>query len=119
MKKIFLAVLLCIVPLKAHSQASSSIGAGTVKCSFYNSLNEDQKNIFFNWVQGYMSGINEMTKAEKNFFINLNSPDFDYVAQQGLLKSFCLKNTNEDVLYQGIKILTQMTKMGLVVKTKP
>lgn len=118
MKKIILAGLLCLAPMKAFAQASMLNGAGAFKCSKYNDANDGLKSVFFTWVQGYMAGVNTMTSGQ-NFYINMNSPDFDYVAQQGLLTSFCLKNPNDLIAYQGLKILTQMSKMGLKVNSKP
>lgn len=121
MKKIILALILCVVPLKAHSKSVSS-GPGNFKCEKYNSSNTVLKNTFFSWVEGFMTGMNLETYAADKEFVDLGSPEFDPVAQQGLLTSLCLRHPDDLVINQALQVLVQMKKMGLTVhveETKP
>lgn len=111
-------MLLVSVPMKAYSASPAMIsGAGSVNCSDFNAKNDNQKQIFYTWMQGFMSAINAFTNKDDGFYIDLGNPNFDYIAQQGLLNSLCARNPNEPLYVQPVRILNQMRKMGLIEKS--
>lgn len=118
MKKIILAILLVSLPAKAYCEPSSMAGAGSAKCSIYNSqTREIQGSIFLPWVQGFLTALNFYNEVKLKFFVDLANPNFNYIMQEKLLDVLCAENPNEDVYVQAIKIQKEMEKMGLIVHT--
>ena len=122
MKKIILLSVLMLFPLNAFAQNYPVMGMGAAKCSMYNSLTKNPsdltyKNLYFTWVQGFLSGINEMTLRDQKASVDLNSPSFDRVTQQGFLDSMCQRYPDELVMGQAFKMYDEMTKLGLKIHT--
>lgn len=118
MKKIILLSVLMLFPLNAFAQNYPLMGIGISKCSAYNNMTKDDpghiiKNTYFGWIQGFLSGMNEVTLLSKKFAVDLNSPSFDFVTQQGFLDSMCRRYPDETVVEQAFKMYSEMIKLGL------
>lgn len=122
MKKVIILSVLMLFPLNALAQNYPIMGMGVAKCSVYNNVTKDDpghiiKTSYFSWVQGFLSGMNEVTLLSRKEAVDLNSPSFDGVTQQGFLDSMCQRYPNETVIEQVFKMYSEMVKLGLKTHT--
>lgn len=117
MKKIILSILLVSLPIKVYCEPALISGAGTAKCSEYNSVpSEQQETVFFTWMQGFLTASNIVNRHDSHFYIDLGNSNYNNVYQKGLLDMLCQQNPNEEVYLQGLKILIQLQRIGLTVR---
>ena len=94
---LLLAGALFLVSIETHGQESSWVGSGTVSCAKFEELYRENPSevefLFFNWAQGFLSGLNTLLLPEGGVeHANLAPPDYGAERQQSMIRLFCANN---------------------------
>lgn len=104
MKKIIVGIsLLIAISTSAHAGVLV-LGSGVVSCGKW-TKEPNAKNSRLNWVLGYLSGLNFMTREEV-------LERADSAGIEGAINKYCLENPLEDVVEAANNVFAQLKRMA-------
>jgi hypothetical protein len=109
----FMTVILLILPGSASQAQKIAAGVGTKICSqFLTDLASDRTpgNSYFDWAQGYMTGLNELYSPGQKADLLIEQPNSLPVdAQISYLHNFC-SNYPTERYYRGVQQLYRLIR---------
>lgn len=101
MSRAFTVLLAVLATTSAHAQTAKIVGLGASACARFNQEVVDAPAIerdYFAWAQGFMSGALIRAPQGVDEGLDLSPPSFPLGAQADYLRSFCLKNPDQDYM---------------------
>ncbi len=91
-----LVLIAIAMVLTTKASASTLVGAGVLGCDTFTGMVRDvpeQENIFFNWAQGFMTGINKSMAINQTELMDLSAMSVEQ--QKPFIRTYCVQKPSQ------------------------